>query len=67
MLLVYHRMEYQQMAPGPQTLLTLCAMVSQDIHEARLLHEICCFYLQLMPNDIIQVRTECSMISLGPM
>ena len=27
MLLVYHQMEYQQWVPGPQTLLTLCAMV----------------------------------------
>ena len=27
LLLVYHQMEYQQWVPGPQTLLTLCAMV----------------------------------------
>ena len=29
-LLVYHQMEYQQWASGPQTLLTLCAMVRYD-------------------------------------
>ena len=31
MLLVYHQMEYQQWVPGPQTLLTLCAMVRNNI------------------------------------
>ena len=53
MLPVGHQMEYQQMAPGPQTLLTLCVMVRDNT----IIHEVS--YFSFLSHNII-VDSSCS-------
>ena len=53
MLPVGHQMEYQQWVPGPQTLLTLCAMVRDNA----IIHEVS--YFSFLSCNII-VDSSCS-------